>query len=81
MCKPANRAHLGAASWIPVLFLWVVSIGAWLWLQLSRVEIRMQITGIGQLSLAVIALISIYIVWVVAPIAAITVTLLKVRHA
>jgi hypothetical protein len=72
---------LGAASWIPVLFLWVVSIGAWLWLQLSRVEIRMQITGIGQLSLAVIALISIYIVWVVAPIAAITVTLLKVRHA
>lgn len=81
MCKPANRARFGAASWIPVLFLWLVSISAWLWLQLSKVEIKVQISGIRQLSVAVIALIGIYIVWVVTPVAAITVTLLKLRHA
>jgi hypothetical protein len=81
MCKPANRDHLRAASWIPVLFLWLVSIGAWLWLQLTKVEIRVQITGVRELLLALIALLGIYIVWVVAPVAAITLTLLKLRHA
>jgi hypothetical protein len=81
MCKPANRARFGAGSWIPVLFLWLVSISAWLWLQLSKVEIKVQISGTRQLSLAVIALIGIYIVWVVTPVAAITLTLLKLRHA
>lgn len=81
MCKPANRARIGAGSWIPVLFLWLVSISAWLWLQLSKVEITMQISGARQLSVAVVPLIGIYVVWVVAPVAAITVTLLKLRHA
>ena len=81
MCKPANRARLAAASWIPVLFLWLVSIGAWLWLQLSKVEIKVQISGLRELTVAVIVLIGIYIVWVVTPVAAITVTLLKLRHA
>jgi hypothetical protein len=80
MCKPANRARIGAGSWIPVLFLWLVSISAWLWLQLSNVEIKIQISGARQLSLAVIALIGSYIVWVVTPVAAITLTLLKLRN-
>jgi hypothetical protein len=81
MCKPANRARIGAGSWIPVLFLWLVSISAWLWLQLSNVEIKIQISGTRQLSVAVVSLIGIYVVWVVTPVAAITVTLLKLRHA
>jgi hypothetical protein len=80
MCKPANRARIGAGSWIPVLFLWLVSISAWLWLQLSKVGIKIQISGIRELSLAVIALIGVYIVWVVTPVAAITLTLLKLRN-
>jgi hypothetical protein len=81
MCKPANRVHLGAASWISVLFLWLVSISAWLWVQLSKVEIKVQISGAGELLQAVIALIGIYIVWIVTPVAAVTLTVLKLRHA
>ena len=80
MCKPANRTRIGAGSWIPVLFLWLVAISAWLWLQFAKVEIKMQITGVRELLLALIALLGIYIVWVVTPVAAITVTLLKLRH-
>jgi hypothetical protein len=81
MCKPANRARIGAASWIPVLFLWLVSISAWLWLQVSEVTIKAQITGARELTLAVVSLIGVYVVWVVAPVAAITVTVFKLRHA
>ena len=81
MCKPANRYQLGAASWIPVLFLWLVSISAWLWVQLSKVEIKVEISGAGELLQAVIALIGIYVVWIVTPVAAVTLTLLKLRHA
>jgi hypothetical protein len=81
MCKPANRARIGAGSWTPVLFLWLVAISAWLWLQFSKVEIKVQISGTRQLLLAVIALTGIYIVWIVSPVAAITVTLLKLGHA
>ena len=40
----------------------------------------MRITGVRELLLALIALMGIYIVWVVTPVAAITVTLLKLRH-
>jgi hypothetical protein len=81
MCKPGNRYHLGAASWIPVLFLWAVSIGAWLWLRLAKVEVKVRITGVRELVLALIALMGIYIVWVVTPVAAITLTLLKLRRS
>ena len=81
MCKPANRAHLASASWVPVLFLWLVSISAWLWLQFSKVEIKVRITDVRELVLALIALIGIYIVWVVTPVAALTLSLLKLRHA
>jgi hypothetical protein len=81
MCRPANRARLGAGSWMPIFFLSVVSLSAWLWVLLTKVEIKVQISGVRELLLAVIAAIGAYIVWLVAPIAAATLTLLKLRHA
>jgi hypothetical protein len=80
MCRPANRARLAVASWIPVLILFLVSLGAWLWVLLAKVEIKVQISGTRELLLAVIAAIGIYMVWVVIPVAAVTWTLLKLRH-
>ena len=81
MLRPANRARLAAASWLPVVFLLLVSVSAWLWVKFSKVEIKVNISGAGELSLAVMALIGIYLVWVVTPVVAVTWTLLKLRRA
>lgn len=80
MCRPARRARLSAASWIPVSILLLISLSAWLWVLLAKVEIKVQIRGTSELLLAVVAAIGIYIVWAVTPVAAVTWTLLKLRH-
>jgi hypothetical protein len=80
MCRPANRARLGAASWIPVLFLSLVSLSAWLWVRFANVEIKLQISGTSELLQAGIVAVGVYIVWLIAPVAAVTLTLLKLRH-
>jgi hypothetical protein len=80
MCRPANRARLSVASWIPILFLVLVSLSAWLWVLVAKVEVKVQIRGTRELLVAVVAAISIYIVWVVTPVAAVTLTLLKLRQ-
>ena len=80
MCKPANRGRLGAGPWAAVLILLLVSLSAWLWVFLAHVQIKMQLHGAGETSLAVIAAVGVYIVWLVAPVTAVTWTLLKLRH-
>jgi len=80
MCKAANRGRLGAAPWTPVLILLLVSLSAWLWVFLANVQLKMQLHGAGETSLAVIAAIGVYIVWLVAPVAGVTWTLLKLRY-
>ena len=80
MCKPVNRGRLGAAPWAPVLILLLVSLSAWLWVFLANVQIRMQLHGAGETSVAVIAAIGVYIVWLVAPVTAVTWMLLKLRY-
>lgn len=81
MCRPANRTRFAAAAWTFPLLLLLVSAGAWLWVVFANVGVTVQLHGARDLTLAVFAVIGIYMVWLVAPVTALTWTLLKLRHA
>lgn len=80
MCKPANRARLAAAPWTSLLFLVLVSVGAWAWLLLAHVEVGARVNGLEDFLRALVALIAIYVVWAVAPVAALTLVVLRLRR-
>jgi hypothetical protein len=81
MCRPTRRARLAAAPWTPVLILLLLSLGAWLWVVFGNVQIHVQLHGLREATLALMAAIAIYAVWLAAPVAGLTWALLKVRSA
>ena len=81
MCRPARRARLAAASWVPVVILLLVSLGAWLWVVFGNVNIHVQLHGWLQPILALMAAIAIYAVWLAAPVAGLTWAVLKIQRA
>jgi hypothetical protein len=72
MRREDRRTRLTNAPLTGLVILSVVSIGAWLWVTLTNVEISARINGPLQAFLLAIAAILIYLLWLVVPVAAVT---------
>jgi Sec-independent protein secretion pathway component TatC len=72
MRREDRRTRLTNAPLTGLVVLSVVSIGAWLWVTLTNVEISARISGPLQAFLLAIAAILIYLLWLVVPVAAVT---------
>lgn len=77
MCKPDNRARLAGASWIRILSFLLVPLLAWIWVIFRVNNISARVNGIAEIVLALLWIITIYIVWLAAPVAAVTWIVLK----
>lgn len=77
MCRPANRARLVAVSWIRVLGFFLVPVVAWLWVIFGVNNISASIHGVVEIVLGLLWLITIYLVWLAAPVAGVTWIVLK----
>jgi hypothetical protein len=72
MRREDRRTRLTNAPLTGLVVLSVVSIGAWLWVTLTNVEISARINGPLQAFLLAIAAIVVYLLWLVVPVAAAT---------
>jgi Sec-independent protein secretion pathway component TatC len=72
MRREDRRTRLTNAPLTGLVVLSVVSIGAWLWVTLTNVEISARINGPLQAFLLAIAALLIYLLWLVVPVAAAT---------
>jgi len=72
MRREDRRTRLTNAPLTGLVVLSVVSIGAWLWVTLTNVEISARISGPLQAFLLAIAAIVVYLLWLVVPVAAVT---------
>jgi hypothetical protein len=72
MRREDRRTRLTNAPLAGLVALSVVSIGAWLWVTLTNVEISARIDGPLQAFLLAIAAILVYLLWLVVPVAAAT---------
>jgi len=72
MRREDRRTRLTNAPLTGLVVLSVVSIGAWLWVTLTNVEISARINGPLQAFLLAIAAIVVYLLWLVVPVAAVT---------
>jgi hypothetical protein len=72
MRREDRRTRLTNAPLTGLVVLSVVSIGAWLWVTLTNVEISARIHGPLQAFLLAIAAILVYLLWLVVPVAAVT---------
>jgi Sec-independent protein secretion pathway component TatC len=72
MRREDRRTRLTNAPLTGLVVLSVVSIGAWLWVTLTNVEISARINGPLEAFLLAIASIVVYLLWLVVPVAAVT---------
>ena len=72
MRREDRRTRLTNAPLTGLVVLSIVSIGAWLWVTLTNVEISARINGPLQAFLLAIAALLIYLLWLVVPVAAVT---------
>jgi uncharacterized protein YfiM (DUF2279 family) len=77
MCRPANRARLVAASWIRVFGFLLVPLAAWVWVIFGVTRISATINGVVVIVLGILWIVTIYLVWIAAPVAAVTWIVLK----
>jgi amino acid transporter len=72
MRRDERRTRLTNAPVAGLILLGAVSIGAWLWIALTDVEINARIQGPVEASLLAVAAIGIYLLWLAIPVAAAT---------
>lgn len=72
MGREERRARLTNAPLTGLIVLCAISIGAWLWVTLTNVEISANINGPVETALLAIAAIVVYLLWLVVPVAALT---------
>ncbi|MGH7651589.1 MAG: carboxypeptidase regulatory-like domain-containing protein [Gemmatimonadaceae bacterium] len=77
MCRPINRARLVAASWVRVLGFLLVPVVAWLWVIFGISNISLHINGVVEIVLGLLWVVTVYLVWLAAPVAALTWVVLK----
>jgi hypothetical protein len=81
LTRPARRAWLVAAPlWMPAT-LWLICLGAWAWVVATDVEISFNVHGPVQLAVLILALLGVYLVWIVFPVVALTWTVARVRRS
>jgi hypothetical protein len=72
MRRQDRRQRLANAPLTGLIVLCAISIGAWLWVTLTNVEISANINGPVETVLLATAAIVVYLLWLVVPIAALT---------
>jgi hypothetical protein len=72
MRRQDRRERLANAPLTGLVVLCAISIGAWLWVTLTNVEISARINGPVETFLLAAAAILVYLLWLVVPIAALT---------
>jgi hypothetical protein len=72
MRRQDRRERLANAPLTGLVVLCAISIGAWLWVTLTNVEISASISGPVETFLLAMAAIVVYLLWLVVPVAALT---------
>jgi hypothetical protein len=72
MRRQDRRERLANAPLTGLIVLCAISIGAWLWVTLTNVEISANINGPVETVLLATAAIVVYLLWLVVPVAALT---------
>lgn len=72
MRRPHRRERLANAPLTGLVVLCAISIGAWLWVTLTNVELSAGIDGPVETFLLALAAIVVYLLWLVVPVAALT---------
>jgi hypothetical protein len=72
MRRQDRRERLANAPLTGLFVLCAISIGAWLWVTLTNVEISARINGPIETLLLAMAAIGVYLLWLVVPVAALT---------
>jgi hypothetical protein len=72
MRRDERRTRLANSPIAGLILLSAVSVGAWLWIALTDVEISARIQGPVEASLLALAAIGIYLLWLAIPVAAAT---------
>ena len=72
MRRQDRRERLANAPLTGLIVLCAISIGAWLWVTLTNVEINARIHGPIETFLLAMAAIVVYLLWLVVPVAALT---------
>lgn len=79
MRRDERRTRLTSAPVAGLILLGAVSIGAWLWISLTDVEISANVQGPLETFLLALAAIGIYLLWIAIPVAAATWLVFKLR--
>lgn len=72
MRRPHRRERLANAPLTGLIILCAISIGAWLWVTLTTVELSARINGPLETFLLALAAVVVYLLWLVVPVAALT---------
>jgi hypothetical protein len=79
MRRDERRTRLTEGPIAGLVLLCVVSLGAWLWIALTEVQISAKIHGPLEVSLLALAAIAVYLLWLAIPVAAATWLVFKLR--
>jgi hypothetical protein len=79
MRRDERRTRLTTAPVAGLVLLGAVSIGAWLWISLTDVEISANVQGPLETFLLALAAIGIYLLWLAVPVAAATWLVFRLR--